>query len=49
MEQKPETIVRKTKILEALENEHTSVSFNDPLESEMVLNMGHSILQRTVF
>jgi NADH-quinone oxidoreductase subunit D len=40
MEQKPETIVRKTKILEALENEHTSVSFNDPLESEMVLNMG---------
>jgi NADH-quinone oxidoreductase subunit D len=40
MEQKPETIIRKTKILEALENEHTSVSFNDPLESEMVLNMG---------
>jgi NADH-quinone oxidoreductase subunit D len=40
MEQKPETIIRKTKILEALENEHTSVSFNDPLESEMILNMG---------
>jgi len=40
MEQKPETIIRKTKILEALENEHTNVSFNDPLESEMVLNMG---------
>jgi len=40
MEQKPETISRKTKILEALENEHTTVSFNDPLESEMILNMG---------
>jgi NADH-quinone oxidoreductase subunit D len=40
MEQKPETITRKTKILEALENEHTSVSFNDPLENEMILNMG---------
>jgi len=40
MEQKSETIIRKTKILEALENEHTSVSFNDPLESEMILNMG---------
>ncbi len=23
-----------------LENEHTTVSFNDPLESEMILNMG---------
>jgi len=40
MNQKPETITRKTKILEALENEHTGVSFNDPLESEMILNMG---------
>jgi NADH-quinone oxidoreductase subunit D len=40
MEQKPNTIIRRTKILEALENEHTSVSFNDPLESEMILNMG---------
>jgi len=40
MNQKPETITRKTKILEALENAHTSVSFNDPLESEMILNMG---------
>ncbi|MBN1396897.1 MAG: NADH dehydrogenase (quinone) subunit D [Bacteroidetes bacterium] len=40
MDQKTETAVRKTKILEALENIHTSVSFNDPLESEMVLNMG---------
>jgi NADH-quinone oxidoreductase subunit D len=40
MEQKPETIIRKTKILEALENEHVSVTFDDPLENEMVLNMG---------
>jgi NADH-quinone oxidoreductase subunit D len=40
MEQNPETIIKRTKILEALENEHTSVSFNDPLESEMILNMG---------
>jgi NADH-quinone oxidoreductase subunit D len=40
MEQKLDTIARKTKILEALENEHTSITFNDPLESEMVLNMG---------
>ena len=40
MEQKPENIIRKTKILEALENEHVSVTFDDPLENEMVLNMG---------
>ena len=40
MEQKPENIIRKTKILEALENEHTAIMFNDPLENEMVLNMG---------
>ncbi len=40
MEQKPNTIIRRTKILEALENEHVSVTFDDPLENEMVLNMG---------
>jgi NADH-quinone oxidoreductase subunit D len=40
MEQKKEQAGRKSKILEALENEHTSISFEDPLESEMVLNMG---------
>jgi len=40
MEQKPENIIRKTRILEALENEHVTVTFNDPLENEMVLNMG---------
>ncbi len=40
MEQQSEQNTRKSKILEALENEHTSVAFNDPLENEMVLNMG---------
>jgi NADH-quinone oxidoreductase subunit D len=40
MEQKSETHIKRTRILEALENEHTSVSFEDPLESEMILNMG---------
>jgi NADH-quinone oxidoreductase subunit D len=32
--------IRKTKILEALESEDLSVTFNDALENEMVLNMG---------
>jgi NADH-quinone oxidoreductase subunit D len=40
MEQKKEQAGRKTKILEALENAHTSVLFDDPLESQMILNMG---------
>lgn len=40
MEQKTEQLSRKSKILEALENEHTTISFEDPIESEMVLNMG---------
>ena len=40
MEQKPETTIKKSRILEALENEHVSVAFNDPLENEMVLNIG---------
>jgi len=30
----------RSKILEALEDQNTSISFEDPLESEMVLNMG---------
>jgi NADH-quinone oxidoreductase subunit D len=30
----------RQKILEALENQYTTVTFNDPLENEMVLNMG---------
>jgi NADH-quinone oxidoreductase subunit D len=40
METKSEHNNRKSKILEALENEHTAITFNDPLENEMVLNMG---------
>jgi len=32
--------IRKSKILEALESEDLSVSFDDALENEMVLNMG---------
>ena len=40
METKSEQSNRKSKILEALENEHTAITFNDPLENEMVLNMG---------
>ena len=40
METKSEQSGRKTRILEALENEHVSVTFDDPLENEMVLNMG---------
>jgi NADH-quinone oxidoreductase subunit D len=40
METKPSQSSRKSRILEALENEHVSISFEDPLENEMVLNMG---------
>jgi NADH-quinone oxidoreductase subunit D len=40
METKTEQSSRKSRILEALENEHVSVTFDDPLENEMVLNMG---------
>jgi NADH-quinone oxidoreductase subunit D len=40
MEPRPEQSYRKTRILEALENEHVSISFDDPLENEMILNMG---------
>jgi NADH-quinone oxidoreductase subunit D len=40
METKSEQSNRKSRILEALENEHVSISFDDPLENEMVLNMG---------
>ena len=40
METKSEQSNRKSKILEALENEHVTVTFDDPLENEMVLNMG---------
>jgi NADH-quinone oxidoreductase subunit D len=40
METKSEQSNRKSRILEALENEHVTVTFDDPLENEMVLNMG---------
>ncbi|MCX6120319.1 MAG: NADH dehydrogenase (quinone) subunit D [Ignavibacteriales bacterium] len=40
MEIKSEQSSRKSRILEALENEHVSITFDDPLENEMVLNMG---------
>lgn len=35
-----DTATRKSKIVEVLENEHTTVTFEDPLGSEMILNMG---------
>ena len=37
-----ETIVKetKTKILQALESQDSTITFDDPLESDMVLNMG---------
>ncbi len=35
-----EDLPRKSKILQALEDQNTSVQFDDALESEMVLNMG---------
>ena len=33
-------IPRKSKILQVLEDQNTSVQFDDPLESDMILNMG---------
>lgn len=35
-----EEVSRKSKILQALEDQNTSFSINDPLENELVLNMG---------
>ncbi len=40
METKFEEVPQRSRILQALEDQDTSVSFTDPLESEMVLNMG---------
>ena len=31
---------KKTKILQALEDQNTSITFTDPLENDLVLNMG---------
>jgi NADH-quinone oxidoreductase subunit D len=40
METHTEEVSRKSKILQALEDQNTSISFEDPLESDMILNMG---------
>jgi NADH-quinone oxidoreductase subunit D len=40
MEPKTEEVSRKSKILQALEDQNTSVTFEDPLENDMILNMG---------
>ncbi|MBI3586681.1 MAG: NADH dehydrogenase (quinone) subunit D [Ignavibacteriales bacterium] len=40
MESHTEEVSRKSKILQALEDQNTSVSFDDPLENTMILNMG---------
>ncbi len=40
MEAKVLETARKTRILQALEDQNTNVQFDDPLESEMILNMG---------
>ena len=40
METATHDIPRKTRILQALEDQHTSVSFTDPLENDLILNMG---------
>lgn len=40
METKVEEVSHRSRILQALEDQDTSASFLDPLESEMVLNMG---------
>jgi NADH-quinone oxidoreductase subunit D len=40
MDTKVEDVTHRSRILQALEDQDTSASFTDPLESEMVLNMG---------
>jgi len=40
MDTRTDELPRKSKILQALEDQNTSVSFDDPLENEMILNMG---------
>ena len=40
MEPTTQDLPRKTKILQALEDQHTSLTFTDPLENDLVLNMG---------
>jgi NADH-quinone oxidoreductase subunit D len=40
MDTRTEEVSRKSKILQALEDQNTSVTFDDPLENDMILNMG---------
>jgi NADH-quinone oxidoreductase subunit D len=40
MDTRTDELPRKSKILQALEDQHTSVTLHDPLENEMILNMG---------
>lgn len=40
MDVKSEDVAKKSRILQALEDQNTSVSFDDPLENDLVLNMG---------
>ncbi len=40
MDTRKDELPRKSRILQALEDQNTSVSFDDPLENEMILNMG---------
>jgi NADH-quinone oxidoreductase subunit D len=40
MEPRSEDVSRKSRILQALEDQNTSVSFEDALENDMILNMG---------
>lgn len=40
MEAHVEEVPRKSRILQALEDQNTSLSFEDPLENDMILNMG---------
>ncbi|MBM4169893.1 MAG: NADH dehydrogenase (quinone) subunit D [Ignavibacteria bacterium] len=40
MATRTDDISRKSRILQALEDQHTSIAFDDPLENDLVLNMG---------
>jgi NADH-quinone oxidoreductase subunit D len=40
MEARPDDTPRKSRILQALEDQNTSVTFDDPLGTDLVLNMG---------
>jgi len=40
MDQRVDDVSKKSRILQALEDQNTSVSFDDPLENDLVLNMG---------